>query len=1275
MKKKLFMLLLSATAAICCAFGLAACDLFGGDKGDDQGGNGSQGDHTHNYTESVVEPTCTERGYTLHTCDCGEEFKDGYKAALGHSYSDFTVTEEATCVKGEVKTHECNRCGETETVTGNPLGHSFVNYVSDGNATCLTDGTHTAKCDRCEITDTKDDKNSAIKHDFKNGICSICSQKEPTEGLQYTLSEDKTFYIASGMGSCTLTDIVIADFYEGLPVKQIGNAAFKECDSLTSVIIPDNITKIDYEAFKFCENITQLTIGQGVREIADWAFDACRRLESLFIPASVKTISSYSFYECTSLESIKVDDKNEYYFSKNNCLVQKEYKYLILGCNNSIIPDDDRVEIIGTSAFSGCNLFKDILIPDNIKQIDNSAFSGCSKLMRVTVGRNVESISTSAFYNCFKLFEVCNLSKLSLQPELFSHSSFNVNIYTPESGESKLYCTDDGYCFFKENGKNYLFSYDGNESNLVLPDYCKGENYALYPDLFIRDNSIISISIGKGVEEIGRCALSACGSLEEIYYNAVNCKDLNSWGADFITASGGEKGIRVIIGNAVERIPANLFNVRSTSWINKTSIVRVDFEEESKCKVIAERAFRGARIRSVTLPDSVEELALSAFGSCEKLASITFGKNLENLIGRDFNECYHLVEIYNYSDLDLNEILYSPSRYDIYTLPEQQSKLSTTTDGFVFYEKNGEVFLIDYVGQSKDLMLPKDYNGKKYALHEYAFFDFEAYHFVEPNYGFTSLTISEGVTNIGSRSFYGCNNLKSITVDKNNPKYYSEGNCLIEKASNKLILGCVNSIIPNNVTEICEGAFYAVHKLESITIPSSVKIIGASAFFACTYLNKIVFNEGLEEIGNSAFSRCENLRRIVLPESLKVIESGSFSYCNNLSEISLPENLLEISSSAFDNTAFSEDKNNWSGDVLYMGKYLISAKDTLKGRYEIKDGTTLVAMSAFFNCEGLTEIIFPESIEIICRNAFANCQGLTRVIIPEGVTTINSGVFSGCSSLQEVVLPEGVTTVGSYIFSECNALKALTLPDSVTEIASDALQGSRIENLKLPASAVKVISGSYIKKYLKTVVITSGTLIEEYAFSACSELLSVTIPETITEIGEYAFHGCYKLVEVYNLSALEVTIGSQENGYLGCYALRIYSSAEENSKIVTTSDGYVIFEDGEKTYLLGYEGSETKLVLPEKFNGKNYSIYDYALQSLAITQIIIPESITACGSGILFGCTDLKFVFFAGNYERAWELGIQGADGSMSTVYCYSETKPTEEGKFWHYVDGEAVVW
>ena len=125
--KKLLLLLLCAGTAATAAAGLSACE------------------HKHDYSETEVSPTCTEQGYTVYRCNCGEEYKDNYTQPLGHKLGAYVSDGNATCTKDGTETAECESCGghDTRDVPNSKLEHRFVSYMPDGNATCTEDGTKT----------------------------------------------------------------------------------------------------------------------------------------------------------------------------------------------------------------------------------------------------------------------------------------------------------------------------------------------------------------------------------------------------------------------------------------------------------------------------------------------------------------------------------------------------------------------------------------------------------------------------------------------------------------------------------------------------------------------------------------------------------------------------------------------------------------------------------------------------------------------------------------------------------------------------------------------------------------------------------------------------------------------------------------------------------------------------------------------------------------------------------------------------------------------------
>ena len=201
---------------------------------------------------------------------------------------------------------------------------------------------------------------------------------------------------------------------------------------------------------------------------------------------------------------------------------------------------------------------------------------------------------------------------------------------------------------------------------------------------------------------------------------------------------------------------------------------------------------------------------------------------------------------------------------------------------------------------------------------------------------------------------------------------------------------------------------------------------------------------------------------------------------------------------------------------------------------------------------GITDIVIPEGVTVIKPWAFSSATNLKSVTIPDSVTSIDNGAFDGCSNLTSITIPESVTSIGDYAFKDCSALTSVNIPDSVTSIGRGAFNGcSNLTSITLPfvganrydtydpslgyifGLATSTNSNNYVPNSLKTVVITGGTSIADYAFYGCDSLTSVTIPDSVTSIGYWAFKDCSNLTSV--------TIGNSVTS-IGSYAFSDCSS-------------------------------------------------------------------------------------------------------------------------------------
>lgn len=170
-------------------------------------------------------------------------------------------------------------------------------------------------------------------------------------------------------------------------------------------------------------------------------------------------------------------------------------------------------------------------------------------------------------------------------------------------------------------------------------------------------------------------------------------------------------------------------------------------------------------------------------------------------------------------------------------------------------------------------------------------------------YGLTSLTIGNSVSSIGDEAFYYCSGLTSVAVDKNNDTYDSRDNCnaIIQTSTNRLVVGCKNTTIPNSVTTIGKDAFSGCSGLTSINIPNSVTSIGSGAFSNCSGLTSVTIPNSVTTIGEHAFHFCSGLTSVTIPNSVTSTSIGECAFygCDGLTSVVIGNSVTSIGECSF----------------------------------------------------------------------------------------------------------------------------------------------------------------------------------------------------------------------------------------------------------------------------------------------------------------------------------------------------------------------------------------
>ena len=296
-------------------------------------------------------------------------------------------------------------------------------------------------------------------------------------------------------------------------------------------------------------------------------------------------------------------------------------------------------------------------------------------------------------------------------------------------------------------------------------------------------------------------------------------------------------------------------------------------------------AFAGcSNLTGVTIPNSVTEIGAYAFSSCSGLTSITIPSSVIKIGNLAFKGCTALHTL-NFNAELCNDFSSDVSSIEPYQVaPFYNLNISTINIGASV--KRLPAYFASSLTKLTSITFPNTLNEIGNLAFIYCT-------------GLSSVTIPSSINFIGAEPFAACTGLTSMSVASDNPDYDSRNNCngIIETATNNLIAGCINTVIPNTVTKM-DGAFAGYETLTNIDIPNSITYIGWQAFFGCTNLTSVNIPSSVISIGNEAFA-LSGLTSIEIPNSVTYIDMGAFQECTNLTNVTIGKGVNTISLNVF----------------------------------------------------------------------------------------------------------------------------------------------------------------------------------------------------------------------------------------------------------------------------------------------------------------------------------------------------------------------------------------
>ena len=739
-----------------------------------------------------------------------------------------------------------------------------------------------------------------------------------------------------------------------------------------------------------------------------------------------------------------------------------------------------------------------------------------------------------------------------------------------------------------------------------------------------------------------------------------------------------ETGKLVISGNGA---------MTQNPWRDYRNSIRIVEIQEGVTSIVSGAFDHCSNLTNVIIGESVTDINYYAFRYCESLNNITIPNNVTYIGSSAFEGCTNLSNIIIPSTTIASYAFQECTNLKKVTIKNGVKEIKKgafdkcTSIEKVIIEDGTETLTLGAGGlYNKGLFhnspIKNLYIGRNLEYNTTSDYGYSPFYALRT---IVSLNIGSQVSLLKDNAFNNCTNLNSITCQNSNPPICGTNTftsvitstCKLSvpkssvntyKSTNpwsdfknivesKVISGTCGTNLTWELTPmgelIIEGKgdmnnfmdyntpwFDYRTSIEKISIGEGVTSIGNWAFYNCNNIESIDFSKDLTHIGNYAFRNCALISAVSLPEKLSSIGDGTFNGCISLSYFSIPNNVTHIGASAFGNTAWYNDQPD---GTLYIGSALYEYKgyapwDT---SINITEGTKFICPYALNGCDGITSIVIPNSITTIGEHAFHGCRNLTSIScdaetppvcgnssfeyidksIPVYVPASSVSIYKNADLWKDFENIQRNDIVASGSSYNNNYTWLLTNSGELIVEGTGSLNGAPASEYKTSIKKITICNGFsnlgnwcfYGYNNVVSVSLPSSiTTINKGAFYECKKLSSVTIENGLKNIGENAFYRCFSLKEILLPNSV-TSIGSF--AFQGCTNL-----ASVNIPNSITSIEQFTFEGC---------SSLNKISIPDGVK----SIGNQAFNNCAnLKELILPSSINSIGVGGFYGCTNLNYI-------------------------------------------------